>query len=145
MKLHHSFDRLAGNPSNSPKFATKLNTSNGDEILVSDPDINRALIACMDMAAVLGGAASHYGGPAAFAEINSVIYGYAFDQAQKQNKKWSELFHFVNDAGHCENGIYAIKANYGFADLSLDSLKKFRSIESPLTGHGEAHLFPREF
>jgi transketolase len=116
--------------------------SNGEEIEVSDPDINRALIACMDMAAVLGGAASHYGGPAAFAEINSVIYGYAFHQAQSQNKKWSDLFHFVNDAGHCENGIYAIKANYGFADLSLDSLKKFRSIESPLTGHGEAHLFP---
>ena len=34
-------------------------------------------------------------------------------------------------------------ANYGFADLNLESLKKFRSIESNLTGHGESHLFPK--
>src|SRR5690606_35915658 len=50
--------------------------------------------------------------------------------------------HLINDAGHCENGLYALKALYGFADLSLDDLKAFRSIQSPLTGHGESHLFP---
>lgn len=143
MNTYPSFDRLAQNPSKAPKYSTELNLSDGEPIQLSDPDLNRALVACMDMAAVLGGAASHYGGPAAFAELNSVIYGLAFHQAKKENKKWSELFHFVNDAGHCENGIYAIKANYEFADINLESLKKFRSIESPLTGHGEAHLFPK--
>jgi len=53
------------------------------------------------------------------------------------------LFSFVNDGGHCENGLYALKANYGFAGLTFADLKKFRSIESPLTGHGESHLFPQ--
>ncbi|MCJ8278293.1 MAG: thiamine pyrophosphate-dependent enzyme, partial [Bdellovibrionales bacterium] len=86
--------------------------------------------------------ASHFGGPAAFAEMMSATHGYMFLQAQKQSKTWHEMFHFINDAGHCENGIYALKANYGVAGLSLDSLKGFRSIESQLTGHGEAHLFP---
>ncbi|NQZ19330.1 MAG: transketolase, partial [Bdellovibrionales bacterium] len=106
------------------------------------PNSTRALVAMMDMQAVLGGAASHFGGPAAFAEMMSATHGYMFLQAQKQSKTWHEMFHFINDAGHCENGIYALKANYGVAGLSLDSLKGFRSIESQLTGHGEAHLFP---
>ena len=94
------------------------------------------------MQAVLGGAASHFGGPAAFAEMMSALHAYMFKEAKGQGKEWHELFHFVNDAGHCENGIYALKANYQLAGLDVESLKGFRSIESGLTGHGEAHLFP---
>lgn len=142
MNLSPSYHRLAANPSYPPIYHQVHSLQNGDEIFLSDPDINRAFIACMDMSAVLGGAASHYGGPAAFAEINSVIYGYAFYQAHKQGSAWYDRFHFVNDAGHCENSIYAIKANYQYAGLQFSDLKKFRSIESPLTGHGEAHMFP---
>jgi len=108
----------------------------------ADPQATRALVALMDMNAVLGGAASHYGGPAALAELWSALHAYAFYQANSQNKKWFDLFHIINDAGHCENGLYALKANYKMAGLNFDSLKKFRSIESNLTGHGEAHLFP---
>ena len=55
---------------------------------------------------------------------------------------WNESYNFVNDAGHAENGIYALRANWGFDGLGLDDLKKFRSIESKLTGHGESHLNP---
>lgn len=95
----------------------------------------------MDMQAQMGGAASHFGGPSAFAEIMSALHALMFDQGHKEKKEWHELFHFVNDAGHCENGIYALKANYGLADLNLNDLKGFRSIESKLTGHGEVHLF----
>jgi transketolase len=109
---------------------------------VADPAITRAMVALMDMNAVIGGAASHYGGPAALAELNSALYGVVFQESCDDNKPWHDLFHLINDAGHTENGLYALKANYGFADLTLDKLKKFRSIESPLTGHGESHLFP---
>ncbi|MAF89659.1 MAG: transketolase [Bdellovibrionaceae bacterium] len=143
MKLQPSFGRLAKNPKSCAIYNQELKLKSGETIQLSDPDVNRAFVACMDMSAVLGGAASHYGGPAAFAEINSVIYGYAFHKAKQDKKEWSELFHFVNDAGHCENGIYAIKANYNFAELDFEALKKFRSMESPLTGHGEAHMFPQ--
>jgi transketolase len=134
--------KLAKNPNLKPKYSTSVKLSSGEEILVADPKITRALIALMDMSAVLGGAASHYGGPAAFAEMMSVVHGMVFTEAHKKNKNWFELFHIINDAGHCENGLYALKANYGFANLSIEDLKKFRSIESKLTGHGEAHLFP---
>lgn len=130
--------RLAGNPKSGPKYSVKLN--NGVEL--SDPRAQRALVALMDMHAVIGGAACHFGGPAAFAELVSAVHGFAFTEAERKKTEWFDLFHIVNDAGHCENGLYALKANYGLAGLNFDSLKKFRSVESVLTGHGESHLFP---
>jgi transketolase len=134
--------KLAGNPTQSLKYAVPARLKSGETLSLPDPKITRALVALMDMNAVLGGAASHYGGPAAFAEINSALYALVFHEAAKKSKQWHEIFHLVNDAGHCENGLYALKANYGFADLDFAKLRKFRSIESVLTGHGEAHLFP---
>ncbi len=130
--------RLAGNPKGKPKYFVTL--PNGVEL--SDPRAQRALIALMDMHAVIGGAASHFGGPAAFAEIASAVHGFVFAESARRKGDWFEYFHLVNDAGHCENGLYALKANYGMAGLNFESLKKFRSIESVLTGHGESHLFP---
>lgn len=134
--------KLAGNPTREPQFKTFVQTQDGKKIPVADPVATRILVSLMNMNAVLGGAAAHYGGPAAFAELMSALHGFVFEESKKQNKQWHELFHLVNDAGHCENGLYALKANYGMAGLTIDSLKKFRSIESGLTGHGEVHCFP---
>lgn len=135
-------NKLFQNPSKTPVFFTSVKNLNNNSITLSEPKAMRALISLMDMNAVLGGAASHYGGPAAFAELMSATHAYMFEQAKTVGKQWYEIFHFVNDAGHCENGLYAIKANYGVAGLEINSLKQFRSIKSKLTGHGEAHLFP---
>ena len=135
--------QLAGNPKSKPRFAVPVQLNTGETLMVADPKATRAMIACMDMNAVHGGAASHYGGPAAFAELMSAAHGLMFQMSAKAGVPWHQAFHFVNDAGHCENGIYALKANYGFADLTIDMLKKFRSIDSFLSGHGEAHLFPQ--
>lgn len=134
-------NKLAGNPSKTPIFSTPVKTASVN-LEVADPRATRALVSLMDMNAVLGGAACHYGGPAAFAELMSSLHGYVFAEAHRSNRPWHDMFHLINDAGHCENGLYALKANYGFADLTFEKLKHFRSIKSPLTGHGEAHLFP---
>lgn len=142
MKPIHRKTKLAGNPASHPKYFAEAKLSNGEALKLADPTATRALVSMMDMQAVLGGAASHFGGPSAFAEIMSATHAYMFHQAQKNNKVWHELFHFVNDGGHCENGLYALRANYNWGDLGIDQLKGFRSINSPLTGHGESHLFP---
>ncbi len=134
--------KLHGNPKSEPHFAVPLKSASGQTLKAVDPRSTRALVALMDMYAVLGGAACHYGGPAAFAELLSALHAHMFEKAEASRKPWSQVFNFVNDAGHCENGIYALKANYGLAGLKLESLKAFRSIKSPLTGHGESHLFP---
>ncbi len=134
--------KLAGNPTQEPQFKVQVKTTDGRMIAAADPQATRALVSLMDMNAVLGGAASHYGGPAALAELMSALHAYIFDVAAQKKQQWFDLFHVVKDAGHCENGLYALKANYRMAGLDLNSLKKFRSIESGLTGHGEVHCFP---
>ncbi len=134
--------KLASTPKNAPHFFIDIKSKKGTTLKCADPKSTRAMVSLMDMNAVLGGAAAHYGGPAAFAELMSATHALMFNDSKKQNKEWHQLYNFVNDAGHCENGLYALKANYGFADLTFEDLKHFRSIKSKLTGHGEVHLFP---
>jgi transketolase len=131
--------KLAPTPSSKPKYAVELKDQKGGSVVAGDPRATRALVALMNQHAVIGGAAAHWGGPAAFAEIMSAAHALMF---QNPTTPWYEQFNFVNDAGHTENGIYALRANYGFDGLEFKDLKGFRSIKSKLTGHGEAHLNP---
>lgn len=131
--------KLAATPTAVPRYATTVHDLAGKEVVVADPRAVRALIALMDVHAVNGGAACHWGGPAAFAEMSAALHAQMFATA---GRPWHEAFNFVNDAGHTENGIYALRTLYGFDNLTFDSLKIFRSIDSKLTGHGESHLNP---
>lgn len=134
--------KLADSRGLKPRFFKVVKSASGEDLAVADPQVTRGLLALMDAQAFLGGAASHWGGPAALSEIMSSLYGLAFALGEKRGKKWYEVLQITNDAGHCENGIYALKANYGFGGLTIADLKGFRSIESKLSGHGEAHLYP---
>src|SRR5438093_3533974 len=131
--------RLARTPRRAPKYSVKVKNSAGQEVVLGDPRATRALLALIDVHAVNGGAACHWGGPSAFAEIMAAIHGIMFST---QGREWYEAFNFVNDAGHTENGIYALRANYGFDKMTFEDLKPFRSIKSKFTGHGESHLNP---
>ncbi len=132
-------NRLAGTPSSAPQFAATVSAQDGSSVTVGDPRATRALVALMNVHAVNGGAACHWGGPAAFAEIMASIHGLMF---RNTDRPWYEAYNFVNDAGHTENGIYALRANLGFDGMTLEDLRGFRSISSKLTGHGESHLNP---
>src|ERR1044071_5167210 len=131
--------KLAATPAGAPKYALTFKNSKGEDVVAGDPRATRALVALMDVHAVNGGAACHWGGPAAYAEIMAAIHAILF---ATKGRAWHEAFNFVNDAGHTENGIYALRANYGFDDVTFEALKGFRGIKSKLTGHGESHLNP---
>lgn len=131
--------KLAPTPKAAPKYAVKVKNTAGAEITLADPRASRALVALMNVHAVNGGAACHWGGPAGFAEIMSAIHGIMFSTTGRQ---WHEAYNFSNDAGHTENGVYALRALYGFDGMTFEDLKGFRSIASKLTGHGESHLNP---
>ncbi len=131
--------KLAPAPATAPKHAVTVKNAAGQDVILGDPRATRAMVALMDVHAVVGGAACHWGGPAAFAEINAAIHGLMFSVKGRQ---WHEAYNYVNDAGHAENGVYALRANYGFDGLNAEALKDFRSIKSKLTGHGESHLNP---
>lgn len=130
-------NKLAPTPKSHPLYSTEITDSAGNKVTLAEPRATRALVALMDQHAVIGGAAAHWGGPAAFAEMMSALHGIMFKE-----DNWFEKYNFINDAGHAENGIYALRALYGYDNLKLSDLKGFRSIESKLTGHGEAHLNP---
>ena len=136
LQLH---SKLAATPAQPPRYPIVVKKADGQEVVLGDPKATRALVALMNVHAVNGGAACHWGGPAAFAEIMSAIHGIMFDT---RGRPWHEAFNFVNDAGHTENGIYALRANYGFDGMTFEDLKGFRGIQSKLTGHGESHLNP---
>ncbi|WP_372651673.1 transketolase C-terminal domain-containing protein [Halobacteriovorax sp.] len=139
MKPLNLENKLANTPSNGPKYSTTVKSIDGTDMTLACPKVTRGLVALMNQHAVIGGAACHWGGPAAFAEMSSSLHAIMFKDT---SKNWFDTFNFVNDAGHAENGIYALRANYGFDNLTFEDLRKFRSVESKLTGHGEAHLNP---
>ena len=131
--------RLADTPANGPKYAVSVNNAAGEAVTVADPNATRAAVALMNVHAVTGGAACHWGGPAAFAEIMAATHAIMFGA---DGCEWHEAYNFVNDAGHTENGVYALRANYNFDGQDYTALRGFRGIHSKLTGHGESHLNP---
>ncbi len=121
---------------NNSNLKHEITIKNVDEKF-ADPKAIRSLVALMDQHAVNGGAACHWGGPSAIAEFISSLHSIMF-----KNTDWYNHFNFVNDIGHAENALYAIKALYQYGDLTFDNLKTFRQFDSKLTGHGESHLYP---
>jgi transketolase len=132
--------KLAATPTTPPRFSVTVKNAAGQPVTLADPRATRAVLALMDVHAVNGGAACHWGGPAAFAEAMSAIHGIMFSVT---DRPWHEAYNFVNDAGHTENGIYALRSLYGFDGMTFASLQKFRGIDSKFTGHGESHLNPQ--
>jgi transketolase len=131
--------KLAGTPRRAPRHAVEVRGISGSTARLADPRAVRSLVALMDVHAVVGGAACHWGGPAAMAEMMSAIHGLMF---AVEGRPWHEAFNFANDAGHTENGVYAVRTLYGFDGLDYEALEGFRAIHSKLTGHGESHLNP---
>lgn len=129
--------KLLPAPTGKPRYAVTIKDSKGGDVLVANPKATRALLALMDLAAVNGGAACHWGGPSAMTETWTALHAIMFKKSD-----WFGHYNFVNDIGHAENGIYALRTVLGYGDLTLETLKGFRSIQSKLTGHGESHLYP---
>ncbi|MCM2350961.1 MAG: thiamine pyrophosphate-dependent enzyme [Bacteriovoracaceae bacterium] len=129
--------KLLPAPVGEPRYSVTIKDAKQKEMKVANPKATRSLIALMDLAAVNGGAACHWGGPSAMTEAWTALHALMFKE-----KNWFEKFNFVNDIGHAENGIYALRTVLGYGDLTLETLKGFRSMNSKLTGHGESHLYP---
>ncbi len=124
-------------PKSKAHYEISLKDAKQKYISFADPRATRSMLALMDLAAVNGGAACHWGGPSAMTETWTALHTLMFKQDD-----WFNHFNFVNDIGHAENGIYALRCNLGYGDLTLNKLKTFRAMNSELTGHGESHLYP---
>lgn len=130
VKLHKA-------PKSQAHYGISLKDAKQKYIEFADPRATRSMLALMDLAAVNGGAACHWGGPSAMTETWTALHAIMF-----KHDDWFNHYNFVNDIGHAENGIYALRCNLGYGDLTLNKLKTFRAMNSELTGHGESHLYP---
>ena len=83
--------KLAPTPASPPRYSVRVNNAAGAEVVLGDPRATRALVALMDVHAVNGGAACHWGGPAAFAEIMSAIHGIMF---AVKDRPWHDALQF---------------------------------------------------
>src|SRR5436189_5878311 len=92
--------RLAPTPPRAPKYPVRVKNAAGQEVILGDPRATRALVALMDVHAVNGGAACHWGGPAAFAAIMAAIHGIMFSVPGREGH---EACSFVNASGHTEH------------------------------------------
>ncbi len=129
--------KLLPSPNLAPKYFVTIKDAKQNEVKLAHPKATRSLIALMDLAAVNGGAACHWGGPSAMTEAWTALHGMMFKE-----RNWFDHYNFVNDIGHAENGIYALRTILGYGDLNVETLMGFRSMKSKLTGHGESHLYP---
>ena len=89
--------KLAPTPAQAPKYSVKVKNAAGPGSRAGGSARHPRPGRPHGLCAVNGGAASHWGGPAAFAEIMSAIHGVMF---AVKDRPWHEAYNFVNDAGH---------------------------------------------
>src|SRR4051812_42522112 len=83
--------RLSPQPQTPPRYSLNVQRKDGSSLTCADPKYTRVLLALMDMQAVMGGAACHWGGPSAFAELMSALYGLVLERSHKQSQPWYEI------------------------------------------------------
>ncbi len=82
----------------------------------------------------------HPGLPLGCAEIAAYLYGHALRHNPK-NPHWVNRDRFVLSAGHGSMLLYSALHLSGY-DVSLDTLKNFRQLNSPTAGHPEYKELP---
>ncbi len=78
----------------------------------------------------------HLGLPLGCAEIGAVLYGHALRHCP-DHPEWLDRDRFVLSAGHGSMFLYAWLHLSGYADMTMDEIKRFRQLHSKTPGHPE--------
>jgi len=84
----------------------------------------------------------HLGLPLGCAEIGAVLYGHALRHCPDA-PTWLDRDRFVLSAGHGSMFLYSWLHLAGYADFSLDEVKRFRQLGAKTPGHPEL-MFPQD-
>ena len=90
----------------------------------------------LSMDAVEKANSGHPGLPMGAADIATTLYT-RFLSHDPQNPHWPDRDRFVLSAGHGSMLLYSLLHLTGYADMTLDELKKFRQLGSRTAGHPE--------
>src|SRR5688572_17489521 len=88
------------------------------------------------MDAVHACSSGHLGLPLGCAEIGAVLFGHALSYDPKR-PEWINRDRFVLSAGHGSMFLYGWLHLAGYADMTLDEIKRFRQLGSKTPGHPE--------
>ena len=80
----------------------------------------------------------HPGMPMGMADVATVLFRY-FLKFNPQNPNWINRDRFVLSAGHGSMLLYSLLYLTGYKSISLNSIKKFRQLNSICAGHPEYH------
>ena len=61
-------------PAAKPIYPVTMKSIKGEDVTLADPRATRCMLALMDLAAVNGGAACHWGGPSAMTEMWTALH-----------------------------------------------------------------------
>jgi transketolase len=98
-------------------------------------------IRALAMDAVEQAKSGHPGMPMGMADAATVLFSrfLKFDPAEP---RWPDRDRFVLSAGHGSMLLYALLHLTGYADMTLDQIKRFRQLGSRTAGHPENFLAP---
>jgi transketolase len=102
---------------------------------VAPRDMANALRA-LAMDAVEQAKSGHPGMPMGMADVATVLFG-EFLKFDASDPAWPDRDRFVLSAGHGSMLLYALLHLTGYADMTLDELKRFRQLGSRTAGHPE--------
>jgi transketolase len=91
------------------------------------------------MDAVEQAKSGHPGMPMGMADVATVLFG-QFLKFDPADPYWPDRDRFVLSAGHGSMLLYGLLHLTGYADMTLDELKRFRQIGSKTAGHPERGL-----
>ena len=81
----------------------------------------------------------HPGMPMGMADVATVLFQ-SFLRFNPKNPNWLNRDRFVLSAGHGSMLLYSLLYLTGYKSISLESIKKFRQLNSICAGHPEYHL-----
>jgi transketolase len=106
-----------------------------------DPHLRRMAnaIRALAMDSVEQAKSGHPGTPMGMADVATVLFSQflKFDSAAPD---WPDRDRFVLSAGHASILLYSLLHLTGYADMTLDELKRFRQLGSKTAGHPERGL-----
>jgi transketolase len=106
-----------------------------------DPKLRRMANAlrALAMDAVEQAKSGHPGMPMGMADVATVLFG-QFLKFDPTAPDWPDRDRFVLSAGHGSMLLYGLLHLTGYADMTLDELKRFRQLGSRTAGHPERGL-----
>ena len=106
-----------------------------------DPKLRRMANAlrALAMDAVEQAKSGHPGMPMGMADVATVLFG-QFLKFDPTAPDWPDRDRFVLSAGHGSMLLYGLLHLTGYADMTLDELKRFRQLGSKTAGHPERGL-----